>query len=79
LRPHFTPTSASSVNQVETWFSLLQRRAIQRGVFSSVAALKQAIRRFLDGWNDHSHPFAWVKIPEELLMPHRQRISESQD
>jgi hypothetical protein len=67
------------MNQVETWFSLLQRRAIQRGVVSSVAALKQAIRRFLDGWNDHSHPFAWVKTPEEVLMPHRQRISESQD
>ena len=79
FRLHFTPTSASWMNQVETWFSLLQRRAIQRGVFSSVAALKQAIRRFLDGWNDHSHPFAWVKTPEEVLMPHRQRISESQD
>jgi hypothetical protein len=45
FRLHFTPTSASWTNQVETWFSLLQRRAIQRGVFSSVAALKQAIRR----------------------------------
>lgn len=62
-----------------TWFSLLQRRAIQRGVFSSVAALEQAIRRILDGWNDHSHPFAWGKTPEEVLTPHRQRISESLD
>lgn len=76
---HFTPTSASWLNQVETWFSLIQRRAIQRGVFSSVAALKQAIRRFLDGWNDHCHPFAWVKTPDEVLRPYRQRISESQD
>ena len=34
----FTPTSASWMNQVESWFSLLQRRAIRRGVFRSVGA-----------------------------------------
>lgn len=64
---HFTPTSASWMNQVETWFSLLQRRAIKRGVFKSVSALLDAIRRFLDAWNAHKKPFVWVKSAEQIL------------
>jgi transposase len=73
---HFTPTSASWMNQVEIWFSLLHRRAIQRGVFKSVAALKQAIQRFLDAWNDQCHPFTWVKPANHILaLADRQRSS----
>jgi transposase len=64
---HFTPTSASWLNQVETFFSILQRRAIKRGVFTSVVELKRAIQRFLDRWNDQCKPFAWVKTPEQIL------------
>ncbi|MHB1939423.1 MAG: IS630 family transposase [Candidatus Dormibacteria bacterium] len=64
---HFTPTSASWMNQVETWFSLLERKAIRRGVFHSVAALRTAIQRFLDAWNDHKHPSTWVKRPDQIL------------
>ena len=64
---HFTPTSASWLNQVETFFSILQRRAIKRGVFASVADLKRAIHGFLDRWNDECRPFAWVKTPEQIL------------
>jgi len=64
---HFTPTSASWMNQVETWFSILTRKAIRRGSFKSVAVLMAAIRRFIDEWNNHCQPFAWVKTPEEVL------------
>ncbi len=64
---HFTPTSASWMNQVETWFSILHRQAIQRGVFRSVRALMAAIGRFLDNWEARKHPFAWVKTPEQVL------------
>jgi transposase len=75
---HFTPTSASWMNQVETWFSILQRRAIRRGVFRSVAVLRAAIQRFLDGWNDEAHPFSWVKTADEILVKaKRQPISAS--
>ncbi len=70
---HFTPTSASWMNQVETWFSLLERKAIRRGVFHSVAALRNAIPRFLDAWNDHKHPFSWVKTPEQILSKAKQK------
>ena len=74
---HFTPTSASWLNQVETWFSILQRRTIRRGTFTSVTALKQAIRRFLEAWNANSKPFAWVKTADELLAGPGLRSSES--
>ena len=43
---HFTPTSASWMNQVETWFGILSRQAIRRGSFESVRALVAAIERF---------------------------------
>jgi transposase len=64
---HFTPTGSSWLNQVEAWFSILSRRAIRRGVFSSVRALIEAIERFLDSWNERCRPFVWVKSAEQLL------------
>jgi transposase len=64
---HFTPTSASWMNQVETWFSILHRKTIRRGVFRSVGSLKDAVHRFLDAWNDNKHPFVWVKTPDQIL------------
>src|SRR5450759_163894 len=64
---HFTPTSASWMNQVETWFSIVHRKAVRRGVFRSVAHLKDAIERFLAAWNVNKHPFAWVKSADEIL------------
>ena len=76
VRLHFTPTSASWMNQVEIWFSLLHRRAIQRGVFKSVTALRQAIQRFLDTWNDRCRPFIWIKPADQILaLADRKRSS----
>jgi transposase len=75
---HFTPTSASWMNQVECWFSILHRAAIRRGVFHNLAALRTAIQRFLDAWNDNRHPFTWVKSPEQILAKaNRQATSGS--
>lgn len=75
---HFTPTSASWLNQVETWFSIVHRKAIRRGVFRSVAHLKDAIQRFLDAWNAKCHPFAWVKTADQILSrPNPKAISVS--
>jgi transposase len=64
---HFTPTSASWLNMVEIWFSLIDRQAIRRGVFRSVQDLNAKIRAFIDGWNDRAHPFVWTKPVEEIL------------
>ena len=64
---HFTPTSASWMNQVETWFGILTRQAIRRGSFRSVKELIAMIDAFTRQWNAGASPFTWVKTPDEIL------------
>ncbi|MBA2372350.1 MAG: IS630 family transposase [Chloroflexi bacterium] len=64
---HFTPTSASWMNQVETWFSVLQRQALERGSFEGVRALGARIDRYIRDWDEHATPFVWVKTADEIL------------
>ena len=64
---HFTPTSASWVNQVERWFALLTERALRRGVHRSVAELERDIRAFIDATNAAPKPFRWVKSADDIL------------
>ena len=65
---HFTPTSASWLNAVETWFSQLERRAIYRGVFTSVRELREEIRRYIATHNRHAaKPFQWTKSAQAIL------------
>ena len=73
---HFTPTSGSWLNLVEVFFGIITRQAIRRGSFDSVAQLVTAIRAFIDGWNDRSHPFTWTKTADEIL-PHATRKRDS--
>jgi transposase len=72
---HFTPTSSSWMNQVETWFSLLNSRAIRRGAFKNVHSLRDAIQRFLDAWNDAAHPFKWVKTADDIMAKAKRKDS----
>jgi transposase len=64
---HFTPTSASWINQVERWFGLLTERALRRGVHRSVADLERDIRAFIDATNAEPKPFRWVKSADDIL------------
>jgi transposase len=64
---HFTPTSASWLNQVERFFSLLTERRIRRGTFGSVRALESAIRDYLTHHNQNARPFAWTADADSIL------------
>ena len=65
---HFTPTSASWLNAVESWFAQLERRAIHRDSFSSVADLRQAIRRYIQVHNTTlAKPFRWTKSARAII------------
>jgi transposase len=64
---HFTPTSASWINQVERFFALLTERALKRGVFRSVAELEDAIKAYIDVTNDNPKPFRWTKNANDIL------------
>jgi transposase len=58
---HFTPTSASWLNQVEVWFGILSRKALNGASFDSTHELAQAIQDFCDAWHQNAHPFVWRK------------------
>jgi transposase len=58
---HFTPTHASWLNQIEIWFSLLTRKALQGASFISVKQLRQAIDDFVHVHNQNAAPFEWRK------------------
>jgi transposase len=65
---HFTPTSSSWLNAVEGWFAQLERRALYRGVFTSVPDLKIELRRFIKVHNENSaKPFKWVKPASNII------------
>ncbi len=65
---HFTPTSSSWLNAVEGWFSQLERRALYRGVFTSVPELKAELRRFIKVHNKNSaKPFKWTKPASNII------------
>jgi transposase len=58
---HFTPTSASWLNQVEIWFGLLTRKALRGASFSSKDQLRSAIESFVARTNENPKPFHWRK------------------
>jgi transposase len=64
---HFTPTSASWLNLVERFFALLTTRQIKRGAHRSTRELEQAIRSYLDIYNEEPKPFIWTKTADEIL------------
>jgi transposase len=64
---HFTPTSASWLNQVERWFSTLTERCIRRGTHRSTQELERAIRSYLTSNNTAPKPFAWAKTADAIL------------
>ena len=58
---HYTPKHASWMNQVEIWFSILVRKVIRRGNFSSIADLLAKVLAFIDYYNrTMAKPFKWT-------------------
>jgi transposase len=58
---HFIPTYSSWLNQVECWFSILTRQALQGASFTSPKQLRQAIDAFVEVYNEKAAPFEWKK------------------
>ncbi len=64
---HFTPTSASWLNQVERVFADLTDKQLRRGVFRSVASLEKAARDYLHARNEDAKPFEWTADAATIL------------
>jgi transposase len=77
---HFTPTSASWINQVERWFATLSQTYIRRGTHRSTRQLEQAIRQYIQINNTDPRPFSWTKSADDILASVKRfclRISNS--
>jgi transposase len=60
FRMHFTPVHCSWMNQVEQWFSILQRKRLRAPNFADLADLEDKILAFITEWNEIAHPFNWT-------------------
>ena len=64
---HFTPTSSSWLNLVESWFAQLTNRRLRRGSFNSVQHLVDAIGLYTDDWNHDPKPFLWKATAQDII------------
>jgi transposase len=60
VKLHFTPTYSSWLNQVELWFSKIERDLIHRGVFKSTRDLTRQIMKYIREYNDNPKPVKWT-------------------
>jgi transposase len=67
LHLHYTPTHASWLNQVELFFSILQRRLLRRGEFHSVDHLADRVIAFIKDYNRRAAPFRWTYDGRPLM------------
>lgn len=58
---HFTPTSASWLNQVEIWFNIMTRKVLRGASFNNTEELCEAIKHYINAYNETAEPFAWRK------------------
>lgn len=65
---HFTPVHCSWMNQVEQWFSILQRKRMVAPNFNDLADLEAKISAFIEEWNQVAHPFAWTPASFEKIL-----------
>ena len=65
---HFTPKHACWINQIEIWFSILVRKLIRRGNFTSKERLRQRIESFIAYFNaTMAKPFRWTMKGKPLV------------
>jgi len=58
---HYTPTSASWLNQVEIWLGILTRKVLRGANFENTADLANAITKYTEHYNTTAKPFIWKK------------------
>lgn len=72
---HYTPTSASWLNQVEGFFGILGKQSLSVTNFPSTRALREHLAAYMRAWNRNPTPFAWTK-PARAIIRSRSRMLE---
>jgi hypothetical protein len=57
------------------FLDIITRQAIRRGSFDSVRDLVDAIRAFIDGWNERCEPFLWTKDADTILTKAKRKTT----
>ena len=71
---HFTPTSASWLNQVEGFFGILGKQSLSETDFPSRKALREHLAAYMRSWNKNPTPFAWTKPANAIIKSHRRML-----
>ena len=65
---HHPPVHCSWMNQVEQWFSILQRKRLGIADFADKAHLAERLHAFVKEWNEQAHPFNWTRKSVTKIM-----------
>lgn len=71
---HYTPTSASWLNQVEGFFGILAKQSLSLTDFASKRALREHLVAYLRAWNRKPTPFEWSKPARAIIQSHRRML-----
>lgn len=71
---HYTPTSASWLNQVEGFFGILAKQSLSLSDHPSKRALRDHLHAYLRAWNKCPTPFAWTKPAAAIIRSHRRML-----
>jgi transposase len=74
FRFHYTPVHCSWMNQVEQWFSILQRKRLKVADFKSLEDLRQKLAAFVEQWNQKAHPFKWTSKSVAKVMAYAEPL-----
>lgn len=75
---HFTPVHCSWMNQVEQWFSVLQRKRFVAPNFADLNDLRRKVTQFIAAWNREAHPFNWTSASfDKVLRNHEARVARA--
>jgi len=71
---HYTPTSASWLNQIEGFFGILAKQSLSLTDFGSTRALRDHLVAYLTAWNKNPTPFEWTKPARALIRSHKRML-----
>ncbi len=74
IRFHYTPTSASWLNQVEGFFGILAKQSLRATDFPNKKALRAHLASYIAAWNQDPTPFIWTKPAAAIIRSHRRML-----
>lgn len=63
------------MNQVEQWFSIVQRKRLTAPNFASLEELESKILDFIEEWNLEAHPFKWTRKSFDKVLPNLDQVA----